>query len=100
MLVVLNHPAFRVPKESSWGWDPAAEGVQYRRVDRYLSESKEKIQTHPSAGSGQVPSAGSGRVPRPEDYTISFHRPLQFYFKAFTQQWLLHWPLGRMDFQQ
>ena len=73
MLIVLNHPAFRVPKESSWGWDSTAGGVQYRRVDRYLSESKEKIQMHPSTGSGQVP--------RPEDYTISFHRPLQFYFK-------------------
>src|SRR3989344_3691807 len=91
MLVVLNHPAFRVHKESSWGWDPAAEGVQYRRVDRYLSESKEKIQTHPSAG--------SGRVPRPEDYTISFHRPLQFYFKLLRNsgfclcrlvEWVFH----------
>src|SRR3989338_4507608 len=74
--------------------DPAAEGVQYRRVDRYLSESKEKIQTHPSAGSGQVPSAGSGRVPRPEDYTISFHRPLQFYFKLLRNSGFC---IGRLE---
>ena len=86
MLVVLNHPAFRVPKESSWGWDPAAEGVQYRRVDRYLSESKEKIQMHPSTGSGQVP--------RPEDYTISFHRPLQFYFKLLRNSGFC---IGRLE---
>jgi ubiquinone/menaquinone biosynthesis C-methylase UbiE len=40
--IVLNHPAFRVPKVSSWGWDEK-EKVQYRRIDRYLSESKVAI---------------------------------------------------------
>ncbi len=35
MVLVLNHPAFRVLKHSSWGYDEAA-AVQYRRVDRYL----------------------------------------------------------------
>lgn len=72
MFFVLNHPAFRIPKTSDWGWDPSAssgqvKGIMYRRIDAYLSESKEKIQTHPGD--------------RPQDYTISFHRPLQFYFK-------------------
>ncbi|MEK7187986.1 MAG: methyltransferase domain-containing protein [Patescibacteria group bacterium] len=65
--IVLNHPAFRNPQESDWGWDESKK-VQYRRIDRYLSESKVKIQMHP----GDAPS----------EYTISFHRPLQFYFKA------------------
>jgi len=65
--VVINHPAFRIPQGSSWGWDEK-EKMQYRRIDRYLSESKVKIQTHPGD--------------RPEDYTWSFHRPLQFYVKA------------------
>ncbi len=64
--IVMNHPAFRVPKASDWGWDEATQ-TQYRRVDAYLSESKAKIQMHP----GDAPS----------DYTISFHRPLQLYFK-------------------
>src|SRR6185369_13492624 len=32
LYVVLNHPAFRIPKASSWGWDDA-EKAQYRRVD-------------------------------------------------------------------
>jgi ubiquinone/menaquinone biosynthesis C-methylase UbiE len=67
LYIVLNHPAFRVPKASSWGWDEK-EKVQYRRVDRYLSELKVSIQMHPGDKPGQ--------------YTTSFHRPLQYYFKA------------------
>lgn len=74
LFIVMNHPAFRVLKNSSWGWDDKNK-VQYRRVDEYLSESKDKIQMHPSAGSGQAPG----------EYTISFHRPLQYYFKAFDK---------------
>ena len=67
LYVVLNHPAFRVPKESSWGWDEK-EKIQYRRVDRYLSELKVPIAMHPGKNS--------------TTYTTSFHRPLQSYFKA------------------
>lgn len=66
LLLVLNHPAFRVPKKSSWGWDEK-DNVQYRRVDGYLSESKVKIQMHP----GDDPSI----------HTLTFHRPLQYYAK-------------------
>ena len=64
--IVMNHPAFRVPKRSSWGWDEK-EGAQYRRVDAYMSESAAKIQMHPGD--------------KPSEYTLSFHRPLQVYFK-------------------
>lgn len=70
LVIVLNHPAFRIPKASSWGWDEAAK-IQYRRIDRYLSESREKISMHPGDD--------------PEEMTISFHRPLQFYFKALSK---------------
>lgn len=69
-LIVMNHPAFRNPKVSSWEWDPKKK-MQYRRIDEYLSESKAKIQTHPGD--------------RPKEYTFSFHRPLQFYFKALQK---------------
>jgi ubiquinone/menaquinone biosynthesis C-methylase UbiE len=81
LYIVLNHPAFRVPQASSWGWDPhpnplptgvdIVSGVQYRRIDRYISEKKVKIQMHP----GDDPSA----------HTWSFHRPLQYYFKLFAK---------------
>ena len=70
LYIVLNHPAFRVPKASSWGWDEK-EKTQYRRVDRYLSELKVPIQMHPGD--------------KPNQYTTSFHRPLQFYFKALNK---------------
>jgi hypothetical protein len=81
LYIVLNHPAFRVPKESSWGWDEA-EKKQYRRVDRYLSELKISIQMHPGD--------------KPSQYTTSFHRPLQYYFKAlykagFSVQLMEEW---------
>lgn len=70
LCVVLNHPAFRIPQASGWGWDEQKK-VQYRRVDRYLSEMKLPIQMHP----GSDPSA----------VTWSFHRPLQLYFKLFAK---------------
>ena len=68
--LVLNHPAFRIPKASSWGFDEK-EKVQYRRIDRYLSNLKVEIEMHP----GQK---GSER-------TVSFHRPLQTYAKALAK---------------
>lgn len=64
--LVLNHPAFRVPKNSGWEWN-RDRSVQYRRIDTYLSESKQSIQMHPGAA--------------PDAYTVSFHRPLQAYVK-------------------
>ncbi len=73
LFLVLNHPTFRIPKQSSWEWDEKNKS-QYRRVDRYLSESKIEIQMHPSASSGRVPANKA-------EMTISFHRPLQYYFK-------------------
>jgi len=73
LFIVLNHPAFRIPKESSWGWDEARK-VQYRRLDAYLSESKESIQMRPGE--------------QPWEKTISFHRPLQYYFKALNKNGL------------
>jgi len=67
LFLVMNHPAFRIPKESGWGWDEKS-GIQYRRIDRYLSELKVPIQMHPGAD--------------PDRKTPSSHRPLQSYFKA------------------
>lgn len=71
LFIVLNHPAFRVPKASGWGWDEK-EKAQYRRIDAYLSESRAEIAMHPGAGEKSAT-------------TVSFHRPLQFYFKALAK---------------
>ncbi len=84
LMLVLNHPAFRVPKKSSWGWDEK-EKIQYRRVDGYLSESKEKIDMHPGTPGSHL--------------TYSFHRSMQYYMKAFRrngfaitglEEWISH----------
>jgi ubiquinone/menaquinone biosynthesis C-methylase UbiE len=73
-LLVLNHPAFRNPRHTHWGYDEA-EQVQYRRVDEYLSESKIKIDMTPGAV-------------KDKKFTVSFHRPLQVYMKSLGKHGL------------
>jgi ubiquinone/menaquinone biosynthesis C-methylase UbiE len=68
-VIVLNHPAFRIPGKSSWGWDEKAD-VQYRRVDEYLGESRAAIDMHPGSETKET--------------TYSFHRPIQAYSKALA----------------
>lgn len=70
MILVLNHPLFRIPKRSSWGFD-TENMIQYRRIDAYLSSTTNKILMHP----GQPASAA----------TISYHRSLQEFFKALNK---------------
>jgi ubiquinone/menaquinone biosynthesis C-methylase UbiE len=74
LLLVLNHPAFRIPKNSSWEWDDRNK-TQFRRTDRYLSEITTEIEMHPGQKNSET--------------TISFHRPLQFYFKLLSKHGLL-----------
>ena len=70
LILVLNHPLFRIPKRSSWGYD-ASQTTQYRRIDAYLSSTTNKILMHP----GQKES----------EATISYHRSLQEFFKALNK---------------
>jgi ubiquinone/menaquinone biosynthesis C-methylase UbiE len=87
LILVLNHPAFRIPGRSSWQWDEKA-AVQYRRTDAYMSESQNKIDMNP----------GKTRI-EDKNFTISFHRPLQSYFKSLAkagfvvnrlEEWISH----------
>lgn len=64
-IIVLNHPCFRIPRQSSWKIDEENK-IQYRRIDRYMSEMKIPIQAHPSKGQQSV-------------QTLSFHHPLSDY---------------------
>ena len=61
MLWVLNHPCFRIPRQTSWGWDEERK-IQYRRVDAYASPLSIPIVMHP----GQDKS----------ESTVSFHKGL------------------------
>ena len=84
LVLVLNHPAFRIPKRSSWGFDEK-EGIQYRRIDGYLTEATHSIVMHPGKEKSEE--------------TISYHRSLQTFFKTFSkngfvvsrlEEWLSH----------
>lgn len=53
LFLVLNHPCFRIPRQSHWGIDESKK-LQYRRVDSYLSPMKIPIQMHPGKKGGQT----------------------------------------------
>ena len=85
LVAVLNHPAFRIPQSSSWGFDEKNK-IQYRRIDSYLSPAKIKIDMHPSEKVKKV-------------YTYSFHHSIQDYMKALSasslaivklEEWISH----------
>lgn len=53
LIIVLNHPFFRIPRQTSWGIDESAK-LQYRRVNAYMSPLKIPIQTHPGQKKGET----------------------------------------------
>ena len=90
-VLVLNHPMFRAIKRTSWGWDEtkdSQQAKQYRRIDAYMSESREKIDMTPGTND-----------PRKKIETVSFNRPLQVYAKSLSktgfaitriEEWISH----------
>lgn len=68
-VIVLNHPAFRIPRQSGWG--VGENKLQYRYVNRYMSYLKIPITMHP----GEKKSA----------VTWSFHHPISFYTQALFE---------------
>jgi 2-polyprenyl-3-methyl-5-hydroxy-6-metoxy-1,4-benzoquinol methylase len=75
-LAVLPHPAFRAPRQTSWGWDRSPRGApqQYRRVDGYLSPAQVRIVANPGAVARGEPAVE----------TWTFHRPLQSYVRGLA----------------
>lgn len=67
-VMVLNHPSFRIPRQSGWG--VGENKLQYRYENRYMSSIKIPITMHPGERNSEV--------------TWSFHYPLSFYTKALT----------------
>lgn len=65
LIIVLNHPMFRIPRQSSWGIDEQNK-MQYRRVDRYMSPLNIPITAAPSQG-------------QKSQVTWSYHKPLSLY---------------------
>jgi len=88
VLLVMLHPAFRIPQHSDWGFD-SKKTVQYRKVEKYLSEVNIPIELAPFKG-----VKDSKKVT-----TVTFHRSLQWYMKAFRnagfaitniEEWISH----------
>lgn len=69
LVIAMNHPCFRIPRQSSWKVDEAQK-IQFRRIDRYSTAMKIPIHTNPSKGNQS-------------ETTWSFHHPLASY-----AQWL------------
>ncbi len=53
LLLVLNHPCFRIPRQTNWGVDEKMK-LQYRRINSYMSPQEIPIQTHPSKKESEV----------------------------------------------
>lgn len=67
LVIVMTHPAFRIPRHSGWGFDEGRK-LRYRRVDAYLSPMA--IPLSPTAGRRTV--------------STTYHRPLEAYVTALA----------------
>lgn len=72
--IVMNHPSFRIPRQSSWGKDEAQK-LEYRRVNRYLTGLEIPINAHPGLSDSPM--------------TWTYHQPLSYYTKALKAAGML-----------
>lgn len=69
LVIVLNHPCFRIPRQSGWGVDEKTK-QQYRWMNRYRSPLKVPINMNPGKDQSSI--------------TWSFHHSLQDYSAMLT----------------
>jgi ubiquinone/menaquinone biosynthesis C-methylase UbiE len=69
VVLLLTHPAFRIPRQSGWGWDEGRK-LHFRRVDSYLTPLAVPMKSLPG---------------KTEAATRSFHRPLGAYINALAE---------------
>ncbi len=69
LVIVLNHPCFRIPRQSSWVIDETNK-LQSRKINLYMTPLKIPITTHP----GQTNSS----------LTWSFHQPIPYYSQILS----------------
>ena len=74
LIIVLNHPCFRIPRQSSWETD-IKNKLQYRRINRYLNPLEIPINMHPGDKNSPV--------------TWSFHLPIEAYSEMLFENDLL-----------
>lgn len=71
LILLMNHPCFRIPRQSSWQIDEEKK-IQYRRIDSYLSFFEIPIKTHPSKD-------------EKSEILFSYHFPLSSYFNWLSE---------------
>jgi SAM-dependent methyltransferase len=65
LFIILNHPVFRIPRQTSWGVDESKK-IQFRRIDRYLSPL-------------EIPISMSPSKKEKSEMTTSYHYPVSTY---------------------
>lgn len=75
LILVLNHPCFRIPRQSSWGID-LQQKIQYRRLNKYSSSMEVPIEIHP------------GKKDAKENILWTFHVSLARYFEYLNKSGL------------
>lgn len=68
IVLMMTHPAFRIPRQSGWGYDENRK-LTYRRIDRYVTPLDVPMKQYTKRSSGT---------------SISFHRPIQDYVNALS----------------
>lgn len=81
LIIVMMHPAFRIPQRSDWHWNEARHR-QERSAWSYLSSEAIAISAHPGQRAAGVNEAE----------TVHFHRPLQAYLNTLGNAglWIDH----------
>ena len=78
IVLLMTHPAFRIPRQSGWGFDEGRK-LQYRRIDRYLTPLTVPMKPYAGGKSGA---------------NISFHRPIHHYVNGLAE---LGFNISRME---
>ncbi len=73
VVVFMLHPAFRIARQSGWGYDEGRKLV-YRRVDSYLSKMRIPLKRYGRNGGG---------------VSISYHRPLHVYLNTMARHGMI-----------
>lgn len=74
LVLVLNHPSFRIPQASDWYLNESKKPLaQGRVVYKYLSEGVIKIDMNPGSN-------------KDKKYTYSYHRPMQVFVKWLSKR--------------
>lgn len=66
LVILMLHPCFRIPRQSGWGWEEGR-GLQYRRVDSYLSPRSVPVRPIAKGKPGSI---------------MAYHVPLQEYING------------------